>query len=132
VRCSHTMQRWCLTPLEPLLLSLLEPVSWLSYWVTIVLLEQYLLSQTSELFSFPFSYSNFIFRFVNTCICKIGIGFHLYSFIWWQIYYSPTFSGNVGRGYNKDWLCIKEFVLYTWSSAMIPKKLSEEPWISYR
>ncbi|KAJ1375485.1 hypothetical protein SESBI_50948, partial [Sesbania bispinosa] len=31
------------------------------------------------------------------------------------IYYLPNFSGNAGRGYNRGWHCIKEFVLYTWN-----------------
>jgi len=56
VRCLPTMQQWCLTPLEPQLLSSQERVSWLSYWATIVLLAPYLLLRMSEFFLSRFSY----------------------------------------------------------------------------
>lgn len=42
------------------------------------------------------------------------------------------FDGHAGKGYNRDWLCIKVYVLYSWSSLMTLKKPSDMPWICYR
>ena len=47
-KCLLTMQPWCLTLLEPQLLSSPELVSWLLYWATIGLLALFLLLQMSE------------------------------------------------------------------------------------
>ena len=47
-KCLLTMQPWCLTLLEPQLLSSPELVSWLLYWATIDLLALFLLLQMSE------------------------------------------------------------------------------------
>lgn len=74
-KCLLTMQPWCLTLLEPQLLSSPELVSWLLYWATIGLLALFLLLQMSE----------FLLSFSPKTVMQWG--YCLHGRLWYSIAY---------------------------------------------